>query len=248
MSFDTKWLDLREPADHAARDCNLLNAFINRLPADPHLLDLGSGTGSTMRALSAVRSGIRWTLTDHDPVLLAEAKRRAPDISVQQVDLARDLAAVLDIEADAITASALIDLVSADWLDALVRLADTRMLYIALSYDGSETWSPEHQDDAVILEAFQSHQRSDKGFGPALGSGAVPYLQKALEKAGYTVMTAASPWDIGSGLLMNTLADGIAAAAQEAGAGEAVSERWRLFRHKSERCSVGHTDLFAFRA
>jgi len=245
MSFDVSWLDLREPTDHAARDQNLLRAFAGGLPDAPRIVDLGSGTGSTMRAVSAVMPDARWLLTDNDPALLAEAKRRAPDIETMQVDLARDLCTALAGDADAITASALIDLVSAAWLDALVAEARGRTLYIALSYDGREVWSPDHPDDAEILSAFEAHQRGDKGFGPALGADAVSYLTAALQAAGYIVQTAPSPWNIAPGQLMTELAKGVAGAANEAGVSTGTAAKWAEARQQCSGCVVGHVDLLA---
>jgi hypothetical protein len=245
MSFDTAWLDLREPADHAARDAGLLRTFAEALPDAPRIVDLGSGTGSTLRAVSAALPHAQWRLTDHDPALLSEAKRRAPHAETLEVDLARDLSRALSGEADAITASALIDLVSAEWLDALVAGARGRTLYIALSYDGHEEWSPAHEDDAEIFAAFQAHQRGDKGFGPALGPEAVFYLKTALLDAGYQVETAASPWQVGPGPLMESLATGIAGAAQEAGVSAQTAENWLKARRDCAGCSVGHIDLLA---
>ena len=51
--FPISWLDLREGADHAARDPGLLAAAAAIVDAadDPLVVDLGCGTGSTLRAL-----------------------------------------------------------------------------------------------------------------------------------------------------------------------------------------------------
>lgn len=245
MSFDTAWLDLREPADHAARDADLLNSFAQRLPPSPKIIDLGSGTGSTMRAVSSVRPDADWLLTDNDSALLTEAKRRAPHVSTLEVDLAGDLAKALADEADAITASALIDLVSATWLDELVQLARGRVIYVALSYNGHEDWSPNHPHDDEIFAAFQAHQRGDKGFGPSLGPDAVAYFEKALKAAGYVVEIAPSPWVLQSSPLMNALASGVAGAAIEAGVDTKNAEEWLQARRDSTSCSVGHVDLLA---
>jgi len=247
MSFDPGWLGLREPADHAARSPELLRAFCDRMPKAAQILDLGSGTGSTMRAVSPLLPDATWTLTDHDPALLALAKERAPEIETVQVDLAADLADVLAREVDAITASALIDLVSAEWLDTLAEHADGRVVYIALSYDGQERWTPPHESDDAIFEAFQSHQRGDKGFGPALGAEAVPYLSSALKDAGYEVQIADSPWLLETGALVKALSKGIANAAVEAGVAPETVKKWAQAREKSAQCRVGHLDLFAYK-
>ncbi len=247
MSFDPAWLDMREPADHAARSQGLLRAFAEMMPKAARILDLGSGTGSTMRAVSPLLPGASWTLTDHDPALLALARERAPDVETVQIDLATDLAGLLARDADAITASALIDLVSADWLDALTAHAGGRVIYIALSYDGREAWTPSHESDSLVFEAFQSHQRGDKGFGPALGADAVPYLSAALTKIGYQVQTAVSLWQLQPGGLMTALAEGIAGAAVEAGVALEIAEKWAENRANSAHCCVGHLDFLAYK-
>ncbi len=71
--FDADWLAMREPADHAARD----RAGVERaLPerALTRAVDLGGGTGSTLRYLIPRLGGRQqWWLLDHDPALLAAA-------------------------------------------------------------------------------------------------------------------------------------------------------------------------------
>ena len=44
-------------------------------------------------------------------------------------------------------------------------------LYAALSYDGRIAFTPSDPLDADIVAAVNAHQRTDKGFGPALGIG-----------------------------------------------------------------------------
>ena len=65
---------------------------------------------------------------------------RPPDVTVaaRAIDLVRDLELALDGPVDLITTSALLDLVSEDWLERLVVEAAARRLpvYAALSYDG----------------------------------------------------------------------------------------------------------------
>lgn len=247
MSFDTAWLYLREPADHAARDAELLREFVKTLPTDriPRITDLGSGTGSTHRAVAPLVPKADWLLTDNDPALLAEARRRAPDVRVEQIDLSDNLDGALAHESDAITASALIDLVSAEWLDTLVGLANGRTLYIALTYDGREAWAPHHEADTAIFKAFEAHQRGDKGFGPSLGSQSIPYLQTALTEAGYAVRIASSAWKLKSSPLMAALAEGIASAAAQAGVPPETTNQWLQARKTADFCEVGHIDLLA---
>jgi len=246
--FSAEWLALRAGADDRARDADLRAAFLAALPPAPRLLDLGSGTGSTARALGV--EGARWVLVDDDADLLAEAERRVPGARVLRADLARGLDAVLAQEADAITASALFDLVSEDWIARVARGAGGRIVYAALTYDGLEHWSPDHPADLAVSRAFDAHQRRDKGFGPAVGPTGATVLAKALEAEGYTVTLAPSPWKLErgrDGALMDALADGIAGAAVEAGCDAAQAENWRAARRGAERCVTGHLDLLAVR-
>ena len=52
--FDASWLELREPFDAAARSVPLARQLAGLLPARPHLLDLGAGTGSLFRWLAPI--------------------------------------------------------------------------------------------------------------------------------------------------------------------------------------------------
>jgi trans-aconitate methyltransferase len=253
MSFSTAWLDLRESADNAARDASMLadvRAFLAR-QRDPVIVDLGSGTGSTLRAIGDVPA--RWRLVDHDPALLAEAARRSgPTVETIELDLTRTADIPLD-GASLVTASALFDLASARWIDALVdRLAASRTgLYAALSYDGVLAWNPADSDDDAIRDAFNLHQRGEKGFGPALGPAGAAYLADALRKRGYRVTIADSPWKLGpaEAELQRTLLTGIADAARELDvtSADAWLER-RLAAASSAHCTVGHLDVLALPA
>ena len=244
--FSLDWLSLREGADDAARDAGLRQTFLDTLPPEPRLLDLGSGTGSTARALAV--PGARWTLVDHDAALLAEAAQRMPGATIRQADLAGDLEDVLRGEADAITASALFDLVSPDWITRFAAAVRAPVIYAALTYDGTEAWSPGHPADEAVMRAFDTHQRGDKGFGPAAGPMGAAVLARTLEAAGYAVTLAPSPWRLTrqrDGAIMDMLAAGIAQAATEAGC--AVADEWRQARIQATHCTVGHLDLLAVR-
>lgn len=244
MSFDAGWLDLRAPADAAARDPALLAAARDWLAASasPVALDLGAGTGVTARAIAA--PGVRWRLIDNDPALLEIAASRTPGAETLVADLA-DLGGLPLSGVRLVTASALLDLAGARWLDALVRelAASGTAIYAALSYDGVLRWRPASPDDAAVTRAFNRHQRTDKGLGgTALGPSAVPYFAAALARRGFRVRLASSPWRLGPGPLLDALMDGVAEAATEAGAPAAA---WRQARAATTGASVGHLDLLA---
>ncbi|WP_223814246.1 class I SAM-dependent methyltransferase [Roseicitreum antarcticum] len=215
------------------------------------IVDLGSGTGSTLRAFAPLLGGAAaWRLVDSDPALLAQAALSAgPDVTMHPLDL-RTLYDLPLSGANLVTASALLDLCSGDWLTRLAaRLKEQSVaFYAALNYDGVMTWSQPDRDDAAVTAAFNRHQRSDKGFGPALGPDSARVAAAAFAEAGFRVTEADSPWILGpeEAPLQSQLIDGIASAA--AGAGEANARAWAARRRdlvRDGQCYIGHRDLLA---
>jgi len=262
--FSADWLSLREPADHRARDQALVSALRHHLSGRDHvrLLDLGCGAGSNLRALApALPLRQDWILVDHDPALLEAAQDRIdawpgkealPQLhyTLEQADLNAELERVLSTECDIVTAAALFDLVSRDWIDRFVDLLTRRgrPLYTVLTYDGQMRWQPPHPADDAVTAAFNAHQKRDKGLGGALGPDAAPYLAGALERCGYDVTTAPSPWRLGAEdkALMIANAEGVARAASETGfVPQADITDWLRTRSALEACEIGHTDLLA---
>jgi len=80
--FSAAWLALREPVDHRSRNATLQNQVVDflhqRAPVVPgllHITDLGSGTGSNLRALAPHFGAMQsWTLVDYDADLLRAAR------------------------------------------------------------------------------------------------------------------------------------------------------------------------------
>lgn len=256
--FSVEWLDLREPADRAARAGELLQltrSWLQRFPA-PVLLDLGAGTGSTLRAVSSTRiATAKWRLVDLDNELLGEAVARHGKTHPLQI-YSQDLNQVDQLpfaEVSLVTASAFFDLASGAFCDALMdQLVERRIgLYAALNYDGITHWSPAHPLDESVLAAFNRDQLRDKGLGPALGPGGTEYLVRRLHNAGFAVHTAESPWLLSGEqkTMVENLVEGIAnaVAADPQIPSEALQD-WRLFRLQSigsGTCVVGHQDLLA---
>lgn len=265
--FSVAWLDLREGPDFAARDKTLAIQALQWMSADaiPLIVDLGSGTGSTLRALTALAGAgpardpsthdIVWRLVDHNPTLLNEALRRHGKTHVIE-DYEADLLALDSLPltgARLVSASALFDLVSRDVVDKLAAklAAQSSGFYAALNYDGRTEWMPAHPLDREILDAFNTDQRRDKGLGLALGPDSGFYLRAAFERLGYEVQMADSPWTLGpeNHAMVEELIKGIANAVAEGyNLGTAALQQWKEFRLQNAAtgtCIVGHNDILA---
>jgi SAM-dependent methyltransferase len=251
--FDQAWLALREPVDHAARSRSLAARFAAAQGPEPYVVDLGAGSGSNLRYLAPLLPPEqRWLLVDHDPALLAAAAARAGtagNLASQALDLARELPAAPGMTG--VTAAALLDLTSSAWLDELARWCGELPLLMALSVDGRLAWQPEDPDDDAIRRHFFAHQRTDKGFGPALGPDAATHLARRLEAAGRRVLLERSDWRLGprEAPLLSATLEGIIAAVSDI-AGPNAYARWaaRRRQHVAEnrlRLTVGQVDLLA---
>lgn len=263
--FDAAWLALREDADRRARSPRLVSrlarAFDSRAEGEMlHVVDLGSGTGSTLRAIAhALPRPQRWLCIDDARPLLELCAREARDgvvVDCRLADLRDSLERCLVPPADLVTASALLDLVSRDWLERLVTNAreSRALLYCAITCDGRLEWRPAHPADGAVRAAFNAHQRRDKGFGPALGPLAADALEERLRADGWQVDGDASDWQLDARSdrpLLAELLDGIAAAATEQEPGAAIAfEAWLAVRRAQLvqgvlAVTVGHRDVLA---
>jgi SAM-dependent methyltransferase len=262
MTFSAQWLALREPYDRRARSADVLDKVAAAFAGRPAIavVDLGCGTGSTVRAVGPrLPARQRWRLVDNDLGLLAQASAlaRPPDLLIEArtIDLVRDLELALDGALDLITTSALLDLVSPDWLERLVVEAAARRLpvYAALTYQGKASLDPAEPFDLEIVAAVNRHQRRDKGFGPALGPEAALSAVRAFERVGYAVVTGASDWEFASDDrdIQIEVLTGWAGAASELGElPQAAIDAWLARRRvlvasDRSRMRVGHGDFFA---
>ena len=271
--FSAQWLDLREPVDHRSRNVELGHRLARHFEGwrPITVVDLGCGTGSNLRATAPLLGPEQhWTLVDNDQGLLDAAAERLTawadgadrqgralalfkgakriNVEFRRADLARDLKAALGPSANLVTASALFDLVSAEFIARLAAAVAARKsaFYTVLTYDGDQRWMPEHEADAALVAAFNAHQRRDKGFGPAAGPDAPDALSEAFVAAGYTVQEGDSAWrlDGGDAALIAELAAGFADAARETGQVDAPAiAAWRTVIRTG--AVVGHTDTLA---
>jgi len=280
------WLGLREPADTAARSGVLTRTIAGAVPASEPVcvLDLATGTGSNIRYLMDRLPGRqRWLAVDRDAALLADLRERmsswgaargynvrtgAERCIIRGADLEcdvetrqMDLGAMDDREIFAgrhlVTASALLDLVSAQWLRALAthcRDAGASALF-TLTYNGRSSCVPVEPEDDMVRDLMNRHQKTDKGLGgPAAGPDAVACAERCFAEAGYRVRLEPSDWTLGpaAAALQRMLIEGWAGAATEMVRDRAPTiARWRARRlaHVGagrSRLVVGHDDLAAW--
>ncbi|TAN27575.1 MAG: glycosyltransferase [Castellaniella sp.] len=284
--FASAWLALREPVDHRSRAHDLAVLLSDHLqrrtdlaaapqaggspgiceeavgtrPLTPTLVDLGAGDGSNMRYLSdRLPQPLHWRLLDHDARLLSAVRGgRAGDVVDCEVRDLAVLSASMLAGADVVTASALLDLVSADWLKALCEVcasAQTAVL-MALSIDGRVRFSDDDPMDASVGAWVAQDQQRDKGLGPALGAMAPVTLAKALEAMGYDVSVRPSDWhlDRGDADLGRALIDGWRIAAQRRSpSSEKAIAAWAARRidalvRGELSLTVGHVDVLGLPA
>lgn len=274
--FSPSWLDLREDADHRARNKELLARLLRHFDGRDSIsvCDLGTGTGSNLRATAPfLPRAQEWTLVDHNPKLLAtacdaiaawadSARATASGISVtkgdrsilvglKHADLAAEPAAWRGEAPDLVTAAALFDLVSPEWIERFASAVASAkaVFYTALTHSSAAVWSPPHPADGAVTAAFEHHFGGDKGFGLSAGSHASQLLANAFSAAGYEVLRRDSSWRLGEEdrRLIVELAGGYAKAVSETGMvpREQVSA-WLTARANEGTCVVGHEDLLAF--
>lgn len=272
--FSSEWLALREDADARARNADVADALAARfqLRDSVSVVDLGCGAGANLRATSALLPPRQsWTLVDHDEAHLSNARARLGawadtarsdgdgrmtltkdaaviDVAFVQRDLARDLSDVLSAPADLVSASALFDLTSPQFIRQMARaIADMRAsFYGVLTYNGVQKWSPHRPADNQIASGFHRHQMQDKGFGPAAGPTAPAHLADQFRINGYAVIEGDSPWRLGRGdrMLIDEIARGCAMAASETGlVDDKTVEAW--VKTQRSGAETGHTDIFA---
>ena len=225
------WLALREPADGAARSVELVDelrrALTTRAALEVH--DLGSGTGSLARWLAPRLPGPQhWVLHDRDADLLQRVAAHPPPcaadgaavrVETRCSDITRLDPAELR-EADLITASALLDMMSAAELDRFVRscAGPGCPVLVTLSVVGRVELTPPDPLDAEIMAAFNAHQRRATGAGRLLGPDAVGTAVEQLTALGRAVTLRPSPWRLGAGqpaLAAEWLTGWVAAAVEQ---------------------------------
>ncbi|CAM5543578.1 hypothetical protein [Streptomyces aurantiogriseus] len=208
--YAPEWLQLREPADAAARAMDLLDPLRIRLANLPGrsgglaVHDLGCGTGSMGRWLAPRLDGAQhWILHDRDPYLLhfaaVASPRAAADGSRVTVETRRGDVARLTpdalVGASLVTASALLDVLTREEIETLAAACAGAgcPALLTLSVAGRVELTDPDPLDEEIAAAFNDHQRR----GGLLGPDAVTAACEAFADHGATVKVHPSPWRLG---------------------------------------------------
>jgi len=246
------------------------------------VIDLGAGTGANLRhAAPLLRGRQEWLLVERDPGMHAAMHRCMRDWAAASgaaleagrdrlvirgaqyecvirgacLDLATQLDALHVPRGALVCASALLDLVSESWLRALARrIAQCgAAAWFALTYDGCIECEPVEPEDAAVRALFNRHQRTDKGFGPALGPEAGSAAVRIFTECGYDTWCTPSNWQLGPGepALQHALLQGWMDAAAHTDAVQEPALRGWLARRRAHVeagrsiLRVGHVDLLA---
>ena len=272
----SEWLALRELADAEARSEALVQAIGDAMatPDPMRLLDLATGTGSNLRYLVPRLGGRQhWLAVDRSATLLEQLPVRMAEwgvacgyrvtrqatgcvihaptleclVETRQLDLGTLDAVEVFANRHLVTASALLDLVSARWLRSLAercRASGAAALF-TITYTGRTFCSPVDADDTLVLDLFNDHQRTDKGLGgSAAGPDAAAVAARCFAETGYRVRCEPSDWSVGPDKAdqQRQLIDGWAVAATEmAPASASMIADWR--RRRLAHVEAGRTQL-----
>jgi hypothetical protein len=220
VRVNPEWLVLREPADAAARSVELADHLARDLTTDElRVHDLGGGSGAMGRWLAPRLPGRQhWVVHDRDADLLERAVADPPasvTVEARQSDLAAltpdDLAG-----ASLVTASALLDMLTADELAAMLGACSAIgcPMLLAMTVVGRVALTPADPLDAHLATAFDDHQRR----GGLLGPDAVAATVDQLGQTGAEVLVRPSPWRLGpehAALAAEWLAGWIDAACEQ---------------------------------
>jgi SAM-dependent methyltransferase len=142
---------------------------------------------------------------------------------------------------DAVVCSALLDIVSARYLERMFDQLAVPFL-ACLTVDGRDAWLPLHPSDASVRTAFRRDQRREKGFGPALGTAAPAFALRALAARGFVIASAPSDWRI-----PRTALRMLRALIEGRGMGDVTWQEARLRQALRGRLAItiGHRDILA---
>lgn len=267
--YSSTWLELREAADAESRAVDLAEQVSRLLAGTTPLVvhDLGCGAGSMARWLAPRLPGPQhWMLHDRDPDLLNLATENLLAAGIPAKPVLGDLTAITAADlagGSLVTASALLDLLTVDDMDALARACTTAGVpaLLTLTVVGRIDLVPWEPLDNVLCDAFNDHLRG--GARPAdgarrpLGPGSADAAAEAFRRHGATVLVRETPWRLGaarSDLIAEWLNGFVPAAARQLPGGGSdldncvdsyLARRLEQAAAGELRVTVEHVDLLA---
>lgn len=264
IRVSSEWLDLREPADAAARSRDLVEHLRRHLPATGRRVihDLACGTGSMGRWLAPLLPGPQhWVLHDRDADLLHVAAADLPGpaadgaavvVETRRFDVTQlrpdDL-----VDATLITASALLDLMTQAELAGLIDVCAKAgcPVLLTLSVVGRVDLAPADPLNSRVAAAFDAHQRRMTVGGRLLGPDAVAAAVEGFRRLGAEVLVRPTPWRLGAAeadLAAEWFTGWMRAACEEevelaSDAGSYARRRLAETRAGQLAVTVGHADL-----
>ena len=216
---------MRVEYDEASRSSVLVD-HLNKLSKkhEIDLIDFCCGTGSFLmwalnknisfqncilvdydiKLLKSIKSNLRTHLkskytvqsnTNNLNLLIKKNSKTISSVSIEKYDC--DEYSHNNKALHVISYSAALDLMSKSSIDiALKKIKKNNIFYFSLCFNGLVKWTPTNTFDKYILAFFNNHQRSDKGFGNALGHKSIEYLRKKAGKLNLNITVADSPWII----------------------------------------------------
>jgi hypothetical protein len=262
-TIDPRWLAARVVADTAARAATL-NALIPELisclikigdGADGiEIIDLGAGTGANQRWLAPrLPFRQRWVHLDHDPVISRSLPLPADTMIIDgSVEALARLLDDHDGDRRLVTCSALLDVLTRAQLDAVCgALIDNQVpALLSLTVTGTLGVTPSHEDDQLLLDAFNDHQRRASRAGPE----ATSLASRELQAGGFRVLCQETPWELTAAsdraFVEQVLLERLdAAVAQDRVLAPSAAQWFELRRAQLAvgilRIDIGHCDILA---
>lgn len=209
--FATDWLEERYRFDVAARNPSVEAACLQYFSkaTDIRIIDIGAGSGANLVYLADKLPPLQhWALLDLNPKLLKAARTRIKNWGIakgyevsehgDQISLERParrievqlvhgsmlkLAKIFNLSSYHLaTASAVLDLLTADMADQLLKTLHTHRLALlaTLNYQQME-YFPREKADKRFIKQYEEHMQREQDFGRALGPACVAHLQQVYQ-------------------------------------------------------------------
>ena len=129
-----------------------------------------------------------------------------------------------------------------------------KYIYFSLCFNGKIKWLPTNEFDKYITRQFNRHQMQNKGFGIALGSENIKYIESIAKEKSYSFFKKDSSWKIDtfsnkSKLFQQKYLRIVSTALKNDDRTDKnilklwISKRMELIKSKKSKLNVGHNDI-----